>query len=167
LSHSRTKIWIHAILGTKEGQPFIRREIENQVYEHIRTKLENEFDCSVRIINGSENHIHILFLLSPLFSIKDIMHNIKGETSHWINQNDITNFKFSFQIGYGAFSVSESKVKETENYIRSQKEHHKKHTFKEEYELFMKRYGLEVVNRLPAAGRLKRLNIFFTFCSHS
>ena len=134
-------------MGTKDGEPLIRSEIENQVFEHIREKLENEFDSRVRIVNGTADHIHILFLLSPLFSIKDIMQSIKGETSHWINQEDMTQLKFAFQIGYGAFSVSESKIKETENYIKSQKEHHRKLTFKDEYDLFMKKYGFEIINR--------------------
>ena len=142
MAHSQTKIWIHGIVGTKDREPLIREEMENKMYEHIKNKLENELDCKLRKINGDKDHIHILFLLSPLFSIKDIMQNLKGETSHWINQNEITKFKFAFQIGYGAYSVSESKLNEIEKYIDNQKEHHRKMTFKEEYELFMKKHGI-------------------------
>jgi len=72
---------------------------------------------------------------------------VKGESSHWINQSDFIKNKFSWQIGYGAFSVSESMVKEVENYISNQKEHHKKMTYKEEVELLVKKYRLEIVNR--------------------
>lgn len=147
MSHSQTKIWIHGIIGTKDRQPYIRGQIENKIYKHIKEKLENELDCKLKTINGDKDHIHILFLMSPSFSLKDIMQNLKGETSHWINQNEMSKFNFAFQIGYGAFSVSESKVNETEKYIKNQKEHHRKLTFKDEYELFMKKNGLEIENR--------------------
>ena len=96
----------------------------------------------VRIINGMADHIHILFLLNQNHSIADVFKQIKGNSSHWINQQNFMTSKFAWQIGYGAFSVSESMVKEVEKYIRNQKEHHKKITFREEYELFIKKYGL-------------------------
>ena len=79
--------------------------------------------------------------------MKDIFQNVKGESSHWLNQSDFIEYKFSWQTGYGAFSVSESMVKEVENYISNQKEHHKKMTYKEEVELLVKKYRLEIVNR--------------------
>lgn len=140
MSHSQTKIWIHAIIGIKDRQPSISKSIEQKVYDHIKHKLENELDCKLRKINGGKDHIHILFLMSPLHSLKDIMQNIKGETSHWVNQNILSDFKFAFQTGYGTFSVSESKLKDVEKYIDNQKEHHKKLTFQEEYNIFMKKY---------------------------
>jgi putative transposase len=67
-------------------------------------------------------------------SLKDIIQNVKGESSHWINQNNFLKVKFSWQIGYGAFSVSESKVRDVEIYIRNQKEHHKNISFGDELE---------------------------------
>lgn len=76
-------------------------------------------------------------MLSPNFSIGDIFHSIKGESSHWINKANIMNRKFARQIGYGAFSVSESKVKDVEQYIRNQKEHHKKISYADEIDLLI------------------------------
>lgn len=125
-----------------ERAKLINSNFEAQLYYHIKEKLENNQDCKVRIINGDSDHIHILFLMSQKFALKDIMQNIKGESSHWINQMNFIKEKFSWQIGYGAFSVSESKVKEVENYIKTQKEHHKKISFKEEYDLMLKKYGI-------------------------
>jgi putative transposase len=72
---------------------------------------------------------------------------VKGESSHWINQSDFIKYKFAWQTGYGAFSVSESMVKDVEKYIANQKEHHKKITFEEEIDLFMKKYGFKIINR--------------------
>ena len=109
-------------------------------------KLERDLACKVRIINGTEDHIHILFLLSPNYTLKDIFQNMKGESSHWINQSDFIKYKFAWQTGYGVFSVSESMVTDVEKYIANQKEHHKKITYQEEIDLFMKKYGL-MINR--------------------
>jgi uncharacterized protein with von Willebrand factor type A (vWA) domain len=68
--------------------------------------------------------------------------NIKGESSHWINQQNLLKVKFAWQVGYGAFSVSESNVNDVEQYIRNQKEHHRMKTFTEEFDEFMKKHGL-------------------------
>ena len=147
MSHSLTKIWIHSVFSTKDRVPLIGNDIGKKLYEHITNELKNKFECKVRAINGMQEHIHILFLLNPNYSISDILKNIKGESSHWINFDNLTKNKFSWQTGYSAFSVSESMVKEVELYIERQKVHHKKMTFMEEYELFMKKYGLKILNR--------------------
>jgi len=147
MSHSLVKVWIHATFGTKDRTSLIKDTFEEQLHRHIKEKLERELDCKVRIINGTENHVHLLFLSSPNFALKDIFQNIKGESSHWINQSNFTNSKFVWQAGYGAFSVSESMVSEVERYIANQKEHHKKMTFEEEIDLFIKKYGLKIINR--------------------
>lgn len=145
MSHSLTKVWIHSIFRTKNSSSLITKDIEDKLYGYLFDLLASELNCVVRIINGTSNHIHILFLLNPNFALKDIMHRIKGSSSHWINQNDFSENKFAWQIGYGAFSVSESKLKDVELYIANQKEHHKKVTFSEEYEAFIKKHGLVFV----------------------
>ncbi len=146
MSHSLLKIWIHGVFGTKDRTSLINNNFEKELYSHIKDRIENELDCKVRIINGTEDHIHILFLLSPNFSVSDIFHKIKGESSHWINQSNFMKSKFAWQIGYGAFSVSESMVKDVERYIRNQKEHHKKVSYADETDLLIKKYGLQIHN---------------------
>ncbi len=142
MSHSLTKIWIHGIFGTKNREALINPSFEKELHNHIKEKLENDLDCKVRIVNGIEDHLHILFLLSPNFSVRDIFRDVKGESSHWINQNNFIENKFAWQIGYGAFSVSESQLKKVELYIRNQKEHHKRKTFQEEYESLVDKHGV-------------------------
>ena len=147
MPHSLIKVWIHGVFGTKDRASLIKNTFEVKLYEHIKNKFENDLDCKVRKINGTDDHVHILFQQSPNFYLKDIFQNVKGESSHWLNQSDFIEYKFSWQTGFGAFSVSESMVKEVENYISNQKEHHKKMTYKEEVELLVKKYRLEIVNR--------------------
>lgn len=110
MSHSLTKVWIHAIFRTKNSSPLITKNIEDKLYRYLIDLLANELKCAVRIINGMSNYIHILFLLNLNFALKDIMHRIKRSSSHWINQNNFVKDKFAWQLGYGAFSVSESKL---------------------------------------------------------
>lgn len=144
MSHSLIKIWIHGVFGTKDRLPLIKNDFEAKLHNHIKEKLEKDLNCKVRAINGTEDHIHILFLLSPNFSLKDILQNVKGESSHWINGSDFMKHKFAWQTGYGAFSVSESMLKDVEKYIANQKEHHKKLTYKEEVDMLMKKYGFKI-----------------------
>ncbi len=142
LSHSLTRIWIHTILGTKNCAPTISTHFEDRLHNHIKSHIEDDFDCPVRAINGSTDHVHVLLLLSPNYAIKDILQNMKGESSHWVNQENLTSTKFAWQTGYAAFSVSESSVAEVQWYIENQKQHHASRTLEEECgELFL-RYGL-------------------------
>lgn len=142
MSHSLTKIWIHAVWATKERIPMINSSIENQLHNYIKDQLK-EMGCPVSIINGMPDHIHCLFLLKNDKSIADVIKQIKGSSSHFINQNELTQEKFSWQTGYGAFSVSESVVDKVFHYIKNQKEHHSKKSFQQEYDEFLKLNGLD------------------------
>lgn len=90
------------------------------------------------------DHVHCLFLLSPQKSISEVIKQIKGSSSHFINQNNFIAEKFAWQTGYAAFSVSESIVEKVFEYIKNQKSHHQKRTCQQEYEEFLKLYRLEV-----------------------
>jgi REP element-mobilizing transposase RayT len=142
MPHSFNKIWIHAIWSTKERLPLIHPIIESKIYQFIAEQLQEQ-GCPVRIINGMPDHIHCLFLLSPQKSIAEVVKQIKGGSSHFINQNNLITEKFSWQTGYAGYSVSESVVDKVFQYIKNQKQHHTKKTFQQEYDEFLKIYGLE------------------------
>lgn len=142
MSHSFTKIWIHAIWATKERYPLIISSAEKKVYD----LMSNEFSDAgspVRIINGMPDHIHSLFLLNPNKSVADIIKQVKGSCSHEINKQNIIKEKFAWQTGYAAYSVSESVLEKVFQYIRNQKKHHEKTTFQKEYENFVRLHGLQ------------------------
>ena len=88
------------------------------------------------------DHIHCLFLLSREKSIAEVIKQIKGSSSHYINQANLISEKFSWQTGYAAFSVSESIVDKVFHYIKNQKQHHTKKKFQQEYEEFIELNGL-------------------------
>jgi REP element-mobilizing transposase RayT len=140
MSHSINKIWIHAIWATKDRISLINDSIERNVYQFISEQFI-ELGCQVRIINGMPDHIHCLFLLSSQKSIAEVMKQIKGSSSHYINQNDMIADKFSWQTGYAAYSISESGVEKVFQYIKNQKSHHQRKTFQQEYDEFLNLYG--------------------------
>jgi putative transposase len=137
MPHSYTKIWIHAIWATKERAPFIHSDIESKIYQYILEQLREQ-GCPVRIVNGMPDHIHCLFLLSREKSIAEVIKQIKGSSSYFINQNNLTTEKFSWQTGYASYSVSESVVENVFQYIKNQKQHHQKKTFQQEHDAFLK-----------------------------
>ncbi len=145
MPHSFNKIWIHAIWATKERVPLIDQTIERNVYAYIAEELR-ELGCPVRIINGMPDHIHCLFLLNPQKSIAEVIKQIKGTSSHYINQKEELSVKFAWQTGYAAYSVSESIVEKVYHYIHNQKQHHANKTFQQEYDEFIKVSGLDNTN---------------------
>ena len=142
MPHSFNKIWIHAIWSTKDRHPFFHSNIEHKIYHFISEQFREQ-GCLVSIINGMPDHVHCLFLLSPQKSIAEVIKQIKGSSSHYINQNNLIVDKFSWQTGYAAYSVSESVVDKVHNYIHNQKQHHAKKTFQQEYDELIKLYGLD------------------------
>jgi REP element-mobilizing transposase RayT len=83
-----------------------------------------------------------LFLLNPQKPITEVIKQLKGSSSHYINQQNITNEKFAWQTGYAAYSVSESAMDKVYGYINNQKQHHSKRTFQTEYDEFIKLHTL-------------------------
>ena len=99
------------------------------------------------IINGVSNHIHILIGYRPHQSLSDLLQDIKGGSSKWINEKKLSSKKFAWQEGYGAFSYSHSHLPKVINYIKNQEQHHKKITFIDEYRSFLKSYEVEYDER--------------------
>lgn len=91
-------------------------------------------------MNGYTEHLHCLLGLNADMSISKAMHLIKGESSFWINKQKITPYTFEWADEYFAVSVSESMLDKVRSYISSQEEHHKKGTFNQEYEEFVRKY---------------------------
>ena len=136
MAHSFYNLNIHTVFSTKDWQPLIKPQVESKIHSHIKHCLY-ELDCKCIEINGTENHIHLLFNQNPNKSIAEIIKNVKGNSSHWINQNNLLTTKFAWQVGYAAFSVSESQLTSVAQYICNQKEHHKKLSFSEEWNRFL------------------------------
>ena len=128
------------VFSTKNREPQITKAVKGDLYAHIISNCR-EKEIFLEIINGYSEHIHCLISLGKEQSISKVAQLIKGESSFWINKNELTGKKFMWQDDYFAVSVSESQVKQVVNYIQNQELHHAKKSFAEEVDEFMKKYG--------------------------
>ncbi|HAP37212.1 MAG TPA: IS200/IS605 family transposase [Bacteroidetes bacterium] len=136
------KVMIHAVWGTKNRESFLTTEIKPVVIKHIRENAK-EKKIFIDTIDGSTEHLHCLFGLNAEMSISKALQLMKGESAFWMNVHKITKTKFEWADEYYAVSVSESQLEKVRAYILNQEEHHKKVTFQDEYEEFMRVYNFE------------------------
>ncbi|PTQ94965.1 putative transposase [Mucilaginibacter yixingensis] len=141
---SFVKIWVHLVFSTKNREPLLSKQIRYDVYKHIAQNC-SEKNIFLQAINGYADHLHCLISLGKDQNIAKISQLIKGESSYWINQNNLTSEKFSWQDDYFAVSVSESQVPAVITYISNQEQHHAKKTFDQEVNEFMVRYGWNLI----------------------
>ena len=140
------KIWVHLIWSTKNREKIISSEMKNILIEHIKSNC-NEKGVWLDSINCVSDHIHLLISLNAEMPISKLVMLIKGESSHWINKNKLIRGKFQWQEEYIALSVSESIIPKVRDYIKNQEEHHRRITFSEEYDDFMKKYGVKIIQK--------------------
>jgi REP element-mobilizing transposase RayT len=131
----------HALFSTKDRQPLIRTEMKSDLYAYLGGIITN-LSCKPVLINGPADHVHLLFVLSARLSLADLMEKLKANSSKWANQRSPRR-GFSWQTGYTAFSVSQSKVGEVQAYISHQEEHHRKLTYQEEVVALLKKHGVD------------------------
>jgi putative transposase len=142
---SQIRIWIHIIWSTKNRRKLISQTIKPILIQHIRENAKSK-DIYIDYINCVEDHIHLLISLPPDQTIGKIVQLLKGESSFWLNQQKLRVGKFEWQNDYMALSVSQSMVDKVREYIKNQEEHHRKKTFAEEYQEFVKLYKFSLVN---------------------
>jgi len=139
MGQSLSQMYIHLVFRTKYGQPYIKENIESSLHAYMAGILKNMESPALKI-NSVPDHIHILFRLSKNYALAKVVEEVKKQSSKWMKEKGVNGF--TWQIGYGAFSVSSYKVEVLTNYIIRQKEHHKIVTFKDEVEKFMKEYNV-------------------------
>lgn len=120
MSHSYYNVWIHAVFATKDRQELISTDLEEDLFPFLYSEFK-ELGCKLKIVNGLSDHIHCLFMLDAQKSYAQVMKQIKGASSHYINHQNLTNEKFSWQKGYAIFSVSNTDVDKIYEYIKNQK----------------------------------------------
>jgi REP element-mobilizing transposase RayT len=136
MSQTCGNIVVHLIFSTKQRLPLITPEIRPDLFAYLGG-IVREMGAAALIINGIADHVHMLIRIRPVHSIAEMMRIIKTNSGKWIHRKGPTNF--AWQSGYGVFSVSESNIAPVTRYIANQEEHHKKHSFQEEFVAFLKK----------------------------
>lgn len=146
MANTYTQIHIQAVFSVQNRECIILNSWKDELYKYITGIVQNN-NHKLLAINGMPDHIHLLIGLRPSQSIADLMQDIKGDSSKWINQNSLVRGKFSWQEGYGAFSYSKAELPNLINYIHNQQQHHKSKTFIEEYLEVLKEFEIDYDDR--------------------
>jgi REP element-mobilizing transposase RayT len=140
VSHTYVSELVHCVFSTKNRRNLINPVIMPDLWAFIGgIARRNQFKALQ--VGGTGNHVHVLLSLSADMSLAKAMQLIKGVSSRWMNEKHTKGF--AWQQGYGAFSVGISQKDGTIAYIASHAEHHRKHTFEEEFLAFLKKNGVE------------------------
>lgn len=131
-------IWVHIVFSTKERVPYLNWHIRGSVCEWIKNEAIGQ-DIYVDIVNGHNDHLHVLLKLKPTQNVAEVVGWIKGGSSKWLNDHFSWEKRFAWQEGYGVFSVSPKDVIKVRKYIYEQESHHKDKTYSYEINELIKK----------------------------
>ena len=131
----------HLVFSTKERFPFIEPGWRDRLHSYMGGIL-HEMNVFPEAIGGTGDHAHVLVGLRANHAIASIVHDVKRASSAWVH-TELKQREFAWQTGYAALTVSPSQVKAVQQYIESQKEHHRRRSFQEEYRELLEKAGIE------------------------
>ncbi|WP_338813131.1 IS200/IS605 family transposase [Bernardetia sp. Wsw4-3y2] len=135
------KVYIHFVWSTKNREQFLDTpSLRKEIWKHIFFN-GHEKGIAIDFVNGYSDHCHCLVSMNAEQTLSQITQLLKGESSFWINKNELTERKFGWQKEFYAVSVSESMLEKVRNYIKNQEEHHKEKTFEQEEQQLMRKFG--------------------------
>ncbi len=146
MSQSHCNLIYHLVFSTKERKPFLTPDYGRDVHRYLAGAVKGLGGIPL-IVNGTEDHVHLLTKLNQNHKIKDVLREIKANTSGWIHRTYPQLEDFAWQAGYGAFTVSASQKDVVYAYIENQEHHHRVRTFKEEYLALLKAHEVEYDER--------------------
>jgi REP element-mobilizing transposase RayT len=130
------------VFHIKTTSPQIENEFLDRVHSYIG-QLVNATGCKVICVGGVSDHVHVVCLLSKNETVAHLVEEIKRNSSRWIKSLGSRYEFFAWQNGYAVFSISQSVLQSTVDYVNHQKEHHQKTSFRDEYIQFLKLYHIE------------------------
>ncbi len=146
MANTYHQMYIQAVFAVKYRKAVLHKDWRKDVFAVIGN-LINETGCKTIIVNGVEDHVHCFLGLKPTISISELMKTVKAKSSKYINDNKFLLDRFEWQVGYGAFSYSQSHINRVFKYIENQEEHHRKKSFKEEYLKYLDEYKIPFEER--------------------
>ena len=139
---SYTQLYVHFVIVVMHKECLIHEKHQLEVYPYI-SGLINSMGHKSLAVNGMPEHLHIFMGFNPDKSPSDTIKEIKRATSNFINSKKWFPGHFQWQSGYGAFSYSRSQIGNVIEYIKKQKEHHKRQTFRDEYLEILRKFDIE------------------------
>jgi REP element-mobilizing transposase RayT len=146
MANTYTSLHYHVIFSTKNREPWLVPNIEQRIWQIIGGVARSHKMTALQV-GGVEDHIHALITAPPTIAPSQIAQYLKGGSTRLINEEFMLMRGFGWQDGYGAFTVSKSKIPEVISYIQNQREHHRKQSFQEEYLRFLRENGIDYDER--------------------
>jgi putative transposase len=137
MPQSLSKILVHLIFSTKHRELTINDMVRPHLHAYLVGILDN-LKCPSLQTGGTNDHVHILFALGRTVTVSDVVEEVKKGSSKWMKTQDVSTF--TWQAGYGAFSVGESQAATVVRYIQRQEEHHRRLSFQGEFRRFLEKY---------------------------
>lgn len=141
MPQSLSCVLIHLVFSTKNREPWIRENIEQELHAYLGGILR-DLECPSLVIGGTADHVHFLFRLARTKAISAVVEEVKTGSSKWIKTQGPAFQQFHWQAGYGAFSIGQSGVDRLKQHIASQREHHYGRSFQDEFREFLTRYEI-------------------------
>ena len=138
---SYTNLLYHLVFSTKERRPLITPELSADLYPYLGGIVRQEGGMLLEV-GGMPDHVHLVARFRADLAVADMMRVIKANSSKWVNERAGRTEQFAWQTGYGAFTISGSQLEVVRRYVQRQEEHHRKHTFQEEFVAFLKKHGI-------------------------
>ena len=123
MRRNKLALYVHLVWATWDRLPLIGPEIERRLRRNIESEAQ-KLGCTVPAINCTEDHVHVLLALPTTTAIADLVKQMKGVSSHFVNNAFDLEYQFKWQGSYGAFTVSRWDVDRIKQYVQRQKEHH-------------------------------------------
>jgi putative transposase len=139
MAHTFSRNHLHVIFSTKDRRKTIPKEWQPRLWAYLAGICKNHEMIALGV-GGTENHVHILLHLPPKLALAKAVLLLKTNSSKWMSEQGSD---FSWQEGYGAFSVSSSNIDQVTRYIRNQEAHHRKTSFEQEFRALLERHGVE------------------------
>lgn len=146
MSQSYTNLLYHIIFSTKDRKPIITEDYQPRLYDYIGGIIRGTGGISLGV-DGTEDHVHVLAKLRPDRALSDVLRDLKSNATGWMHDVFPSLRDFSWQRGYGAFTVSYSNVADMRDYLARQKEHHQSVSFRDEFIQFLKANAIEYDER--------------------
>ena len=142
MANTYTQIHVQFVFAVKYRDSLINSSFKEELYQYISGIIKHH-NHKLIAINGMPDHIHIFIGYNVNHLIPDLVENIKTSSNEWVKTNNVSNYKFEWQKGYGAFSHSRAQLDTVVNYILNQEEHHKKKSFRDEYSEILRKNDIE------------------------
>ena len=146
MSQSLANILLHIIFSTKNRAPWIPVDIEPELHPYLAS-ICRAHRCPAHEIGGTEDHIHLVCSLARTTTVSSLLEEIRGSSSKWIKTKGQQYAGFSWQAGYGAFSIGQSQLEAVKTYIAGQREHHRRKTFQDEFRELLAKYQVQYDER--------------------